>query len=231
MTTESANTPLFAENEWFRELPPAVVAQLIQLATLRHYGNGDLIHAKGDAADGLYGIRRGQVRISNVGSDGQEILVAVFEPGGWWGEISMFDGLPRTHDAHAIGDCEIVLLPQQRFQALLQQQPDLYPHFVKMLCRKLRLAFSHIDDIAFLPLPERVAKQLLTLAEIHGEDTSGGRRIRLHLPQEDLGRMLGASRQSVSKILKRFEAQGWIAVAYGQITVCDVPALREAMGS
>lgn len=224
------NAPLLADNEWFRELPDAVVAQLTALATLRHYRDGDLIHAKGDAPDGLYGVRKGRVRISNVGSDGQEILVAVFEPGGWWGEISMFDGLPRTHDAHAIGDTEIVLLPQQRFQTLLQQQPDLYPHFVKMLCRKLRLAFSHIDDIAFLPLPERVAKQLLTLAEIHGEAAPNGRRIRLHLPQEDLGRMLGASRQSVSKILKRFEAQGWIAVAYGHITVCDAAALRRATG-
>lgn len=229
--TASDATPLLAGNEWFRELPDAVVAQLTQLATIRHFRDGDLIHAKGDAPDGLYGVRRGQVRISNVGNDGQEILVAVFEAGGWWGEISMFDGLPRTHDAHAIGDTEIVLLPQQRFQALLQQRPDLYPHFVRMLCRKLRLAFSHIDDLAFLPLPERLAKQLLTLADIHGEDTGSGRRIRLHLPQEDLGRMLGASRQSVSKILKRFEAQGWIAVAYGQITVCDVQALREASGS
>jgi CRP-like cAMP-binding protein len=176
-------------------------------------------------------VRRGQVRISNVGSDGQEILVAVFEPGSWWGEISMFDGLPRTHDAHAVGDTEIVLLPQQRFQALLEQHPDLYPHFVKMLCRKLRLAFSHIDDLAFLPLPERIAKQLLTLADIYGEDTAAGRRIRLHLPQEDLGRMLGASRQSVSKVLKRFESQGWVAVAYGQITVCNAQALREASGA
>jgi CRP-like cAMP-binding protein len=228
---ESDNAPLLAENEWFQELPAAVVSQLTQLATVRHFGDGDLIHAKGDAPDGLYGVRRGQVRISNVGSDGQEILVAVFEPGGWWGEISMFDGLPRTHDAHAIGDTEIILLPQQRFQALLEQQPDLYPHFVKMLCRKLRLAFTHIDDLAFLPLPERIAKQLLNLAEIYGEDTEVGRRIRLHLPQEDLGRMLGASRQSVSKILKRFESQGWVAVAYGQITVCNVQALREASGT
>ncbi len=228
--TESDNTRLLAGNEWFRELPDTVVAQLTQLATLRRYGDGDLIHAKGDAPDGLYGVRSGQVRISNVGSDGQEILVAVFQPGGWWGEISMFDGLPRTHDALAVGDTEIVLLPQQRFQALLQQKPDLYPHFVKMLCRKLRLAFSHIDDLAFLPLPERVAKQLLTLADIHGEDVANGRRIRLHLPQEDLGRMLGASRQTVSKILKRFEAQGWIAVAYGQITICNPQALREACG-
>jgi CRP-like cAMP-binding protein len=128
-----------------------------------------------------------------------------------------------------MGDTEIVLLPQQRFQSLLQQQPELYPHFVKMLCGKLRLAFSHIDDIAFLPLAERLAKQLLTLADIHGEDTAAGRRIRLHLPQEDLGRMLGTSRQSVSKILKRFEAQGWIAVAYGHITICDAAALRGTM--
>lgn len=217
---------LLSASEWFRELPAEVVSQLVALSVTRRFRDGDLVHAKGDAPDGLYGIVGGRVRISNVGASGGEMLVAVFEPGSWWGEISMFDGLPRTHDAHAVGETEIVLLPQPRFHALLQQQPQLYAHFCRMLCRKLRLAFSHIEDATFLPLPERLAKRLLLLADIYGENKPEGRRITLHLPQEDLGRMLGAARQSVSKVLKSFEADGWIRVEYGHITVRDRQALQ-----
>jgi CRP-like cAMP-binding protein len=218
-------------NDWFGDLPTEVTAQLRALSVIRHFRDGELLHAKGDPPDGLYSVISGRVRISTVGGDGKEILVGAFEPGSWWGEISLFDGLPRTHDAHAVGDTDILLLPQDRFHALLQSQPQLYPHFVKMLCSKLRLAFSHIEDVTLLPLPERLAKRLLLLADIYGEDTPAGRRIALHLPQEDLGQMLGASRQSVSKALKGFEAKGWIALEYGQVTIRDAGALRGIAGA
>jgi CRP-like cAMP-binding protein len=83
-----------------------------------------------------------------------------------------------------------------------------------------------------LPLPQRLARRLLLLAEIYGEDAQGGgRRIKLHLPQEALGQMLGTSRQSVSRLLKTYEAQGLIAIEYGHVTICDGERLRRAGGT
>lgn len=213
-------------SDWFRELPPEVVMQLAAMAVRRRLVDGELLFAKGDAPDGLYGVLRGRIRVCSVSSDGKELLVMLLEPGSWFGEISMFDGLGRTHDGRAVGDTEVMVLPRDKFLGLLLQQPELYPHFLKMLCRKLRLAFGYIEDSQFMPLAARLARRLLDLVALYGRETAEGTLIDLHLPQDDLGRMLGASRQSVSKELKAWESSGWIALDYGKVIVRDLAALR-----
>ena len=213
---------LIASSEWFRELPPAVVSRLGRLARLRQLDDGTRLFAQGDEADGLYGVLRGQVRISCQGADGRELLVHVFEPGGWFGEISMFDDLPRTHDAAAQGATDLLLIPKRAFRALLEADPDLYPHFMRMLCRKLRRSFGYIESAAFLPLRGRLAYRLAELVELHGRHGENGCIvIGLHLPQDELARMVSATRPSVSRELKALEADGFIALGYGQITVLD----------
>lgn len=214
----------------FLDLPAETAAQFVSLASRRQLGHGELLYARGDAADALYGLIRGHIRLSNVAPDGREVLVMLFEPGDWVGEVSLFDGLPRTHDAHAVGHTEVFVLPKAKLLALLDAQPLLYRHFAMLLARSLRVALSYIDDAALLPLPARLAKRLLDLSRVYGEETPQGRRIELHLPQEDLGRMLGASRQSVSKELKRWEAQGWIGVEYGKVMIRDEAALLQLAG-
>jgi CRP/FNR family cyclic AMP-dependent transcriptional regulator len=214
----------------FLDLPAATAAQFASLASRRQLGHGELLYARGDAADALYGLIRGHIRLSNVAPDGREVLVMLFQPGDWIGEVSLFDGLPRTHDAYAVGETEAFVLPKAKLLALLDAQPLLYRHFAARLARALRIALSYIDDAAFLPVPLRLAKRLLELSRIYGADTPLGRRIDLHLPQEDLGRMLGASRQSVSKELKRWEARGWISVEYGKVLIRDAAALQQLVG-
>lgn len=215
-----------SDSDWFRDLPDDIVAQLAAIAMHRRLGDGELLFAKGDAADGLYGVITGRVRISTAGSDGRELIVNLFEPGGWFGEISMFDGLPRTHDARAVGVTELLLIPRERFLSLLVERPTLYPHFLRMLCSKLRRSFAWIEYEAFLPLPARVALRLLELARAYGEETPEGTLIRLHLPQEELGRMLNVSRQSISKELNALRERGCIHIEYGRVLVRDRAALE-----
>ena len=217
-----------AANTWFRGLPPEVVAQVAALAVKRTFAKGARIHGAGDDPDGLYGLLEGRVRITHAAADGRELLVALFEPGTWWGEISMFDGEVRTHDAHAVAECEVLLVPQEKFHALLRAQPALYPHFVKMLCGKLRLALHYIEDAMFLPLSVRVARRLLDLMQAYGKPEARGTLIDLKLPQDDLARMLGASRQSISKELKALEAAKTIALRYGRVVVLDPVRLGRA---
>ena len=208
----------------FWDLPPDTAAQFASLAGRRRLADGELLYARGDPAEALFGLARGRIRLSNVGPDGREVLVMLFEPGDWVGEVSLFDGLPRTHDAHAVGECEVYVLPKARLLALLDAEPRLYRYFAARLARALRWALSYIDDAMFLPLSARLAKRLLDLARVYGGGTAPG--LDLHLTQEDLGRMLGTSRQSVSKELKRWEARGWISLEYGKVVVRDETALQ-----
>ncbi len=220
---------ILATNAWVAMLPAEVAAELASHAQLRTLRDGELLYARGDEANGLFGVVSGGVRISATSAEGKEATVTLIGPGEWLGEISIFDGLPRISDAFAAGATELVFIPRAAFQQLLARRPELYEPFVKILCQKLRLSLAFLADMVFLPLSGRLARRLLDLARDYGEDSEHGRRITLRLPQDELGRMMGVSRQSISKELKAWEAKGLIRIAYGEITLCDEDGLRQLL--
>ena len=210
-------------------LPPEAVEKLLTIARTQRLGDGELLYAQGDEGDAMYGILSGSVRLSNHTSDGRELLVMQVERGDWIGEVSLFDGLPRSQTARALGHGEILVLDGKPLQALLDAEPGLYRHFIPMLCRKLRLALSYVEGVSLYSLPERLRQRLLELGEFYGQaDGDNGTLIDLHLPQEDLAKMLAVSRQAVSRELKKLEAEGLIRLAYGKLWLCDLSALRDA---
>ena len=97
--SEMGNNPQLAKllqhNRWFGELPQDVLDELLALARIRTLQDGEFVYAKDDQPDGLYGVISGSTRISNIGQDGREAILAILSPGSWFGEISLFDGLPR----------------------------------------------------------------------------------------------------------------------------------------
>jgi CRP-like cAMP-binding protein len=218
-------SPLTAD-PWLRDLSPAVVAHLEAMSVHRRLRDGELLYARGDAAEGLYGLVRGRMRLSVPTPNGREMLFVFFEPGSWFGEVSMFDGEPRPQDARAVGDSEILLLPRIRFLALLDEHPELYRGFTRLLCRKLRTVLEFVEDAMTLPLAARLGKRVLELARVYGVDEAEGRLIDLALPQDDLASMLGATRQSVSKELRSWEQQGWITLRYRHVVLRDAVALQ-----
>lgn len=218
-------SPALSADPWLRDLSPELVAHLQAMSLRRRLRDGELLYARGDAAEGLYGVVRGRIRLSVPTPNGREVLFVLFEPGSWFGEVSMFDGEPRPQDARAIGDSEILLLPRLRFLALLDEHPDLYRGFTRLLCRKLRTVLDYVEDALTLPLAARLGKRLLQLAQVYGVDEADGRLIDLALPQDDLASMLGATRQSVSKELKAWEQQGWIGLRYRHVVLRDEAAL------
>ncbi|MGH8429398.1 MAG: Crp/Fnr family transcriptional regulator, partial [Solimonas sp.] len=124
---------------------------------------------------------------------------------------------------------EIHVVPKRELEALLARQPELYRHFARRLAYAMRLAVSYYRDLASLPLPARLAKRLLELAAIYGEPTERGVRIGLRLPQQVLAGMVAASRQSISKELKAWEARGWIGLSYNTLVLQQPEALRQLL--
>ena len=217
---------LLLGSEWFKPLPDAVVDQLAAMTRRRKLQDGEHLFSRGDAPDGLYCVVKGSIRSFSTSASGRQHLLYQFEAGAWFGEISMFDGMGRTHDGAAVGDTEVLILPRDRFLALLSDTPALYPHFLSMLCRKLRLAFAYIEDVQFEPLSVRLARRLLDLVSLYGCDSPDGQLINITLPQDDLAQMLGASRQAISKLLKHWESFGWLRLEYRKLVVCDLNAFQ-----
>ncbi|TXH02943.1 MAG: Crp/Fnr family transcriptional regulator [Nevskiaceae bacterium] len=218
---------LIWSSQWLRDAPPELLAKLTALSRRRRLADGALLYARGDAPEGLYGVVRGLIRIELVAADGRELLGALYSPGDWFGEMSLFDDRPRAVHARAVGDTEILLLPAAQFRALLDAEPQWYRLFARVLSEKLRLAIAAMEDILLMPLSARLARRLADLARVYGRPVPDGTLIDLHLPQEDLGRMLGATRQSVNKELKAMEAAGQILLQQGRLILRNTaPAPR-----
>ena len=202
-------------DDWFGACPGGFQADLLALARPRRLNDGESLFVRGGAADGLCCVTAGALRIGTLNDQGQLTVLAHLEPYQWFGEISIIDGLPRTHDAVADGDTQVLVVPRAGLLALVEHQPGLWRELARLACRKLRVTFSVLEELAQLPLEERVLRRLRLLAQGYGSRDVPRQRIRLG--QEALAQMLGVSRQSVNKALKSLEAQGVLRLHYSEI--------------
>jgi CRP/FNR family cyclic AMP-dependent transcriptional regulator len=204
---------------WFSKLSPALRADILGRALVRRLADGVLLTARGTAADEWCGVAKGAVRICSVSLSGKQITLTYAEPGVWFGDIALFDGLPRTHDANAHGDTTLLVVRKADFRELLTRHVELYDALLRLQCRRLRLMFDAVEDLNTRPLAARLAKQLLLLARSYGVTEGGEIRIGLQLAQEDLAQLLGASRQRVNQELKGFERDGALRVEPTRLVV------------
>ena len=124
--------------------------------------------AQGDVGDALFGVASGRVRISASGAAGQEVFLNIMEPGDTFGESAVMDGLPRTAGATALDDATLIVIKRSDFLQLLEREPQLAIHLLKLLCERLRWTSELVEESAFLAGPARLAKRLLILASLHG---------------------------------------------------------------
>ncbi|MFP6847948.1 MAG: Crp/Fnr family transcriptional regulator [Pseudomonas sp.] len=225
MSDASCYQARLREGNWFNALPAELQAALLASAQVQQLTAGQVLFRRGDKPCGLYAVVEGGMRIGAVNAAGKEALLTLVEPPYWFGEISLFDGQPRTHDAFAEGPTTLLLVPQARLLALLEQQPQHWRDFALLMSQKLRLAFNALEEMSLLPAAPRLARRLLLIAENYGE---GEPRRVIHLPQEQLALMLAISRQTTNQILKELEGQGILRLTYGEIEILDLLQLRKA---
>lgn len=209
---------------WFSHLPAALQDELLGQAGLRQLAAGQRLFSRGDRPCGLYAVLQGAIRIGAVDREGKEALLTLVEPPHWFGEISLFDGQPRTHDAFAEGPTQLLQIPQGALLELLDRQPRYWREFALLMSQKLRLAFIALEAMSLLPAAPRLARRLLLIAEGYGE--TGPRRV-IQLAQDQLALMLALSRQTTNQILKDLEARGALRLTYGEIEILDLDLLRQ----
>jgi len=184
--------------------------------------------SRGTPAEEWCGVAAGAVRISSVSLSGKQVTLTYVEPGTWFGDIALFDGLPRTHDADVHGNTTLLVVRKADFKSLLDRHVELYEALLRLNCRRLRLMFDQIEDLNTRPLQARLAKQILLLAKSYGTPLGEEIRIGLALAQEDLAQLLGASRQRVNQELKNFEREGAVRVEPTRLVVLSREKLLAA---
>lgn len=213
--------------ELFHKMTESQLQLISQTMVSRQYAMGETIFYEGDRGDMLYIIRSGQVRILTYGLDGSETSVIMFgQAGDIFGELAVIDGLPRSATAVALDDTILLTMSREAFRQHMQRMPQLADNFMRELSRRVRYNTVQINSLVSLPVPQRLARQLIELAQIYGRATPEGVMINISLTQQHLASMVGATRESINKCLRHFRQHNWILVNDGRITILDSHALR-----
>jgi CRP/FNR family cyclic AMP-dependent transcriptional regulator len=206
----------------FREFTPAAIEHLGTYMTRRSIRRGATIFAKGDAGNGLMAVLWGSVKISAPTPDGREAVLNIINPGEAFGEIALLDGRPRTADAIAMSDCELMVIDRRDFIPFLRGQPDIALKVIEILCARIRRTSEQVEDVMYLSFPGRLAKTLLRLT---GGTGSHAAQRNVRITQRELSSIIGMSRESTNKQLRAWERRKWVRLERGGVTLLNPEAL------
>ncbi|KPH01509.1 hypothetical protein AEQ67_04395 [Pseudomonas sp. RIT-PI-q] len=210
---------------WFGALDLQERKVLLSEATPLHFGPGEYVFRQGDRPDGFYAVVQGAVKGSTLLENGKEAILGVLEPGIWFGEASMIDGLPRSHDATALNDSRVLRIGMEIFTDLMLRSS--FARSIALLqATRMRSLYELIEDAMLRSTRARVARQLQRLARADTAASGSGCHV-IAITQEMLAMMLGITRQTLALEIKEMAARGILAIEYGRIRIRSMDALRE----
>jgi CRP-like cAMP-binding protein len=214
----------------FAELPDGELARVAGVARETTCRAGEVLVRQGELSGDLYAVIQGRLKVSSVGDGGEEVLLSLLKPGQVFGEIALLDDEPRSATVVAAEACRFLVVPRAAFRSLLQEVPALSMRLLQVLARHVRRLSLRAEDMASLDVRARLAKTLLGLAEQFGVAAPGDKtRITLRLSQQEMGRLVGATREMVNKCLREWTERRIISYARGVLMVLKERRLREIL--
>ena len=216
-TTVLRTVPLFAG------FPDEQLRTLSGVVTRRSVPRGAVIIVEGDPTDSLYIVISGRMRVLMSDADGKEVILAILGPGEFFGEMGLIDDSPRSATVMAVEPCELIVITKRDFKKCLSENFEMAMTVMRGLVRRLREADRKIGSLALLDVYGRVARLLIDTAEM----VNGQRIVTRRLPKQDIAKMIGASREMVSRVMRDLQLGGFIEMRGSQILVRDKILLPE----
>ena len=209
------NVPLFSM------LSEGQLQLLTRVLSRKAYPKNSTIIAAGDPTDAMYIVVSGRLKVVMSDKEGQEVILAILNQGEFFGEMGLIAQAPRSATVTTIEPCELLTITRADFNKCLQGNFDLTMNVIRGLVKRLREADKKIGSLALMDVYGRVARLLLEMA-----DTIDGQKvITKKLTKRDIAKMIGASREMVSRVMKELQTSGRIEVRAGEILLRDSLAL------
>ena len=184
--------------------------KLAQLTVDQTYPKGSMIILAEDVGDTLFIIRKGQIKISVFHADGREVIFSLLGPGKVFGELALLDGKPRSANAMALKDSELLTIRRSDFLQLIYENPQVATSLLAELASRLRRTDEKIEGLALLDVTSRISQTILQLAEDQGIESAEGVLIKNRPTHQQLANMSGTTRETVSRVISRLEEQGYL---------------------
>ena len=201
----------------FAGLPDVQLEQIARMAVSRKVVRNTTIVYVGDSTDSLFVIVSGSAKVLNRDAEGNEVILTLLGSGECFGEMGLIDGSPRSADVVANENCELLVIAKTDFTRVLAGNVELCLNIMKSLVLRLREANRKIESLALMDVYGRVAKLLLDFSV----EENGVRVIRRKVTKQDMAKMVGASREMVSRVMKDLERSGYIRIEPGRIVLSE----------
>ncbi|WP_335951374.1 Crp/Fnr family transcriptional regulator [Acinetobacter beijerinckii] len=213
------------QNSWFSHLEEPFQQFVVEHGKkLVIEKNAAVFHAQ-DQFNGVYGVLEGSISLGYIDVNGNEAIAAIAEPIMWFGEISLIDQQPRSHDAIALKKSVVLQIPAEPLKDFLLKNPYYWYFFALLTSQKLRYVFLEQIAIQTQSISQRLAQRLLFILEGYG-NRSSIQDLNIQISQDQLANMLTISRQTVNQELNAFEKQGIIQLGFKKIQVVDFKKLK-----
>lgn len=206
MSTIVSNLELIRRVPLFAMLTASQAESVAHAVVKSRFRRGEPIVEQGKKSNSLAIMLTGRARVITTNARGREVILATMQPGDYIGEMSLIDNEPHSATVKAEVQTDVLILGRLEFARCLPENSSMAYAVMKGLVQRLRHADRKIESLALMDVYGRVARALLEFAV---EDAEGNAVIRDKVSRQDLAKMVGASREMVSRVMKDLEARGF----------------------
>ncbi len=206
----------------FCDLEPEAMAAFEQQTEMRTCRRGQILYSQEDRAEVLFLLKRGRVQLYRLTPSGKRLELAVIEPGTFFGEMPFIGESLRHTFAEAAEDSLICVMSRADIERLMRERSEVALRMIEVLGRRLALCEARLEEMAYRSVPARIAAVLMRLSQ--GQD-----RGVVSITHQELGDMIGALRESVTKVLDEFQRDGLVELGRGRVTLRDVAGLQSRL--
>jgi len=211
------NVPLLAS------FPDEQLRVLTAVVNRRSVPRGTVVIAAGDPTDALYIVISGRLKVMMSDAEGKEVILSLLGAGEYFGEMGLIDDSPRSASVVATEPCELLAIARRDFKRCMAENFEMATTVMRGLVRRLRDADRKIGSLALLDVYGRVARLLIDMAE----EVDGQKIVTHKIAKQDIAKMIGASREMVSRVMKDLQLGGYIETRGSTIVLHDTILLRD----
>ncbi len=214
----------------FESLDAEDLRALLEIIRTREYPRGAVLVSQGDPGDEFVILLEGSVKVELLTPEGKELTLTMLNAFQFFGELALFDDMPRSATVSALEETRVMVLGKHDFHRMLETHPRMFFPILRQLTRRLRTLTEDVASLAYLDAYSRVARKLLLLADQLGVRTSSDEVLIPHpLTHQELANLVGATRETVTKILNEMKDKGLLSIDQHRITLLREAELMRAL--
>jgi CRP-like cAMP-binding protein len=223
----SAPIELLRRVPLLQSLSDAELKTIASLATRKRVRARETIVQQSEPGNELFVLVSGHLKVVSTDPEGRDAGLNVMGPGEVFGEVALLDGGPRSATIVSLEPCELLVIRREHWLRFLKESPDTAVQLLGVLAGRLRKLTERTEDIAFLRVGERLAKTIAALASTYGEkQPDGSLRLALKMSQQEMGDLVGATRESANKQIRAWEQEDLVSQDHGHLIIHDIDKLR-----